>query len=181
MKNKYKRVVLDPHRFLLWDRPSMDPLPGVHPCNSIIAQSFYIINHRVCAGISSNIALSNSFNLSRCYQYFNDNHFILCLPDSKFMPYVLCKFQNRFFKLLLDTGASISIIRAHCLKGTQSFYYPESLIIEGLTKNTSIQTKGHITLNVNFDNQPLELKMHIIDENQNVPFDGIIGSDFFVI
>ena len=83
------------------------------------------------------------------------------------------------FEFLVDTGASISVIKTGKIKNTNLFYQESKPVkINGISRNAPISTVGTIVLDTSYKKYKLPLKFHIIKGVNNIPFDGIIGNDF---
>lgn len=92
--------------------------------------------------------------------------------------YIITNYQNIEFKFLIDTGASVSLIKLEKLKLTKSKYNPsETLVLNGLSANSPVNTIGSIKMSLQFFNQTIDTKFHIVKQESNIPFDGIIGND----
>jgi hypothetical protein len=73
----------------------------------------------------------------------------------------------------------VSLIRTEKLKQTNLFYNPnETLTLNGLSANASVNTIGSVILKPQLNNHQLDMKFHIVKENANIPFDGLLGNDF---
>lgn len=92
--------------------------------------------------------------------------------------YICTKYQDIEFKFLIDTGASVSLIKLEKLKQTKSKFNPsEALTLNGLSANAPVQTIGSIKMPLQFHSKSLNVKLHIVKQESNIPFDGIIGND----
>lgn len=84
-----------------------------------------------------------------------------------------------YFTFLIDTGAKVSLIKIPKLKLTDLNFNPhEKMLLHGINKSEPIETAGTITLSIKFhDKHEFNPKFHIIRDNTNIPFDGLIGND----
>jgi hypothetical protein len=83
------------------------------------------------------------------------------------------------FKFLVDTGASVSLIKTEKLKRTKLLYNPsEILTLDGLSANAPITTAGSVILKPTFHDKQLDIKFHIVKGPSRIPWDGILGNDF---
>lgn len=81
--------------------------------------------------------------------------------------------------LLVDTGANNSIIKAHSLNNQTVFYDSEKLTIKGIDVKTEYtKTCGFTFLNFNVSDNKFTNKFHVINTPSNIPYDGLLGSDF---
>lgn len=99
---------------------------------------------------------------------------------------------DTLFKFLLDTGASVSLIKADslariptCYRHLLKFNPDDAIFLKGLNKApTPIKTSGSTCMNFYFENEvnkikyPIKMNFNIVNEENNIPYDGIIGSDF---
>lgn len=93
-----------------------------------------------------------------------------------------CVESLRTLKFLIDTGAHISVIlvRPNVIKSGTQIYHDDMINITGVGKGTTLRTLGYSLLHLKpFLSEPGH-KFHLLkDEGHNIPFDGIIGHDFF--
>lgn len=81
--------------------------------------------------------------------------------------------KNNNVKLLVDTGASICLIKRRFLKNS-FLNLQDQITINGITG--SKETLGSQEIQLNFENLHKWYKFHIVDDN--FPVEGIIGADF---
>jgi hypothetical protein len=130
---------------------------------------------------NSNRAQTNQQNISK-----------LNIPSAKILSsenhnlmYVLIpspQAATKNFKLVIDPGASKSIIKARSLDGKTFFYEDEILTINGVSEDSPIETLGYSFLNLEItdENKPIQHKFHIINCPSGIPFDGLIGNDLLL-
>lgn len=99
----------------------------------------------------------------------------MCLGNH--MPYI--QFESRIakfgiLKLLIDTGASISIIKSQSLKNKFKINKNEIIEINGVNKEVTNKTLGTTNITINDTTH----KFHVICEQTNIPYDGILGHDY---
>lgn len=87
------------------------------------------------------------------------------------------KSPNKKFKFLIDTGASVSLIKANKLTPESYFTSREKLNLLGLSPNNPVETVGSCKIPLHHSNGEFIAKFHIINQATNVPFDGLIGDD----
>ena len=101
------------------------------------------------------------------------------LSTSDNASYINVNYKNIKFRFLLDTGASISIIKLQKLKLTNLRYNPkDNIIINGLSVEAPVSTVGSITLPLQIHNKTFDCKFYVVKQESNIPFDGLIGNDF---
>lgn len=83
---------------------------------------------------------------------------------------------------MIDTGANVSLIKTAKLKQTNLMYNPnDTVILNGLSTNSPINTLGSVILTPCLNNNHLNIKFQIIkEETTNVPFDGLLGNDYLL-
>lgn len=85
------------------------------------------------------------------------------------------------FKFLIDTGASVSLIKTDKLKQTPLYFNPnDKVMINGICPNKQILTTGSVNLEPIFDGYKTKIKFHIVKGPTNIPFDGLLGNDFLL-
>lgn len=85
-------------------------------------------------------------------------------------------------KFLVDTGAHISVIlvRPEVIKTGTPIYYDDMVKITGVGKGVILHTLGYSLLHLEPFLTNSGHKFHLLrDEGHNIPFDGILGHDFF--
>ena len=81
-------------------------------------------------------------------------------------------------KLLLDGGAEISLVKSTSLSQNTLVFNDHTMKLEGISKNTIVDTLGYVYLSIHMeDSSEAEIKFYVVDENTNIPYDGIIGND----
>lgn len=110
----------------------------------------------------------------RAHIYFDTSesdldYIILQSPSSK------C--PDKTLKLLIDNGASISLIKEASLSN-YSLTNSTPIVLTGLSREASVYTKGETNLEFNIDEKTLKSNFQLIDNHTNIPFDGLIGRDF---
>ena len=81
-------------------------------------------------------------------------------------------------KLLVDTGADVSLIKANMIDD-EATYNPENAItLQGMNSN-NIRSFGTVKCNVQFKDAVLEHEFHLAPKSLNIRYDGIIGTNFF--
>ena len=81
-------------------------------------------------------------------------------------------------KLLVDTGADVSLIKANMIDA-EATYNPENAItLQGINSN-NIRSFGTVKCNVQFKDAVLEHEFHLAPKSLNIRYDGINGTDFF--
>lgn len=93
----------------------------------------------------------------------------------KGLSYVLVSINEKNLRFLVDTGASISLIRYDCLPSNFTFT-GETVQLKGITGN--ISNKGIVKLNILIGHFQKQHKFCVID-NIECSVDGILGIDFF--
>lgn len=127
--------------------------------------------------IKSNSYCHNTFTLGQNKKHYAEHSIFLTEENTS---YIRVKYQGIEFTFLLDTGANVSLIKLPKLKQTKSTYNPnEILTLNGLSANAPVQTIGSIKMNVEVYNKAFNIKFHIVKQETNMPFDGLIGNDFF--
>lgn len=86
------------------------------------------------------------------------------------------------FKFLIDTGAGTSLIKSPKLQKINSICDPsDTMSFTGLCANASVHSIGTVELNLKVYDETFPAKFHVIQQESNIPFDGIIGNDFLEI
>ena len=80
--------------------------------------------------------------------------------------------------LLVDVGASVTIIKTKCLNLETQVLLEESSIIKGITSSKTIQTIGSAILKFMFDGRQINHKAQLVQSNTTIPVDGLLGNDF---
>lgn len=78
---------------------------------------------------------------------------------------------------MVDSQADISVIKFSCIKAFTLFNKNNIINITGVT-NQSITTLGTICTNLIFQGYFIPQIFHVVDDNFNIPTDGILGKDF---
>lgn len=85
---------------------------------------------------------------------------------------------SQTFKLLIDTGAGVSLIKANKLTAQTHFNSKEKILLHGLNPNNPVETVGSCQLPLKINDDEFFVKFHILNQVTNVPYDGLIGKDF---
>lgn len=80
---------------------------------------------------------------------------------------------------MVDTGASASLIKACKLTPDTKFNSKEKLTLLGLSPNNPVKTIGTCNIPLENESNAFMVKFHILNEATNVPYDGLLGKDFF--
>jgi hypothetical protein len=73
----------------------------------------------------------------------------------------------------------VSLIKTEKITKTKLFYDPnDTLILNGLSANSPVETVDSIILTPRIHDYSLKMKFHIVRDNANVPFDGLLGNAF---
>lgn len=91
--------------------------------------------------------------------------------------YLKIGFDENMYVFLVDTGASISVLKVNCLPTSFSIDESNIISISGIT-DEEVSTSGTAQVCVRARNSAYEHEFHIVNENFPVPVDGIIGLDF---
>lgn len=86
---------------------------------------------------------------------------------------------ERPIKLLIDTGASLSLIASDLIPRDMPRNEREINLYGVVGKDASIKTKGIVYTILMFDNQFLYMASHLIDRKYAPKYDGFLGFDFF--
>ncbi|XP_039315510.1 uncharacterized protein LOC113006333 [Solenopsis invicta] len=78
--------------------------------------------------------------------------------------------------LLLDTGATITLIKVGSLKG-ETKMREERMTLTGVTGH-KIHTIGKIRATINIGNQKIRHTMHVVKDDFPIDYEGILGIDF---
>lgn len=88
------------------------------------------------------------------------------------------RYSKKPLCLLIDTGASVSVIKRSCLS-TEPELSQEIIKLKGINDTESYsETLGSFLMTFNISNSDLSYKFHVIGDTINLDTDGIIGSDF---
>lgn len=95
-------------------------------------------------------------------------------------PYFECMCQGKIFKFLIDTGASVSLLKYHEKIDAINLNVNtnDKITLTGLSANAPVETAGSCILNLNINSQHVPVKFHLVKHNHNLPHDGILGNDF---
>ena len=78
----------------------------------------------------------------------------------------------------MDTGANVSLIKHSKIIGTNTFCDPsEKIILSGLG-TSPVHTAASMTFDGEIYGHKVPIKIHIVKQDCNIPFDGLIGNDF---
>lgn len=86
--------------------------------------------------------------------------------------------DDKTLKFLIDTGAAISLIKATSLTKFQ-ILNDKPIILNGISPNSPIHTLGDTELQLSYHDNSINAIMHVINADTNIPFDGLLGDDFF--
>lgn len=119
--------------------------------------------------------LSNS-TLSRVHS----RAYKILISNNTKNPYIECMFQNRLYRFLIDTGASVSLLKYQrdIDFSTINLDSDDKIILTGLSANSPVETAGSCVINLIMDSNNIRAKFHLVKENHNLPHDGILGNDF---
>ncbi|KAH9628335.1 hypothetical protein HF086_005785 [Spodoptera exigua] len=92
--------------------------------------------------------------------------------------YIATSLSTQPLCLLIDTGASISLVKLSSLTNVPELSREIAKIKGFNNTNTHSETLGTRQLHFNLNNNRREYKFHLVDDNINLEYDGIIGSDF---
>lgn len=84
---------------------------------------------------------------------------------------------KRAVRLLLDSGASASFISSRLIRGGTRVNTNEKITAISATGHT-VSTVASVVCSLFVNEQPIQHKMHIFDENISIAADGILGFDF---
>lgn len=87
------------------------------------------------------------------------------------------KSKDKVLKFLVDTGASISLVKSASLNHYEITNH-NPITLNGLSPNAPLQTLGETNLELVFRNSKIRTNFHVLDSDSNIPFDGLIGDDF---
>lgn len=95
-------------------------------------------------------------------------------------PYIFIKtnLSDRPLKLLIDTGASLSLISNEIISDNTHKKNCQINLYGLIGKEMSIRTHGMINGNLIMQNQLLDTTFHIVDKKYSGPGDGYLGYDF---
>ncbi|CAF4952206.1 unnamed protein product [Pieris macdunnoughi] len=106
---------------------------------------------------------------------YNKIHNVTSNPSEKYLPFVEVQtsVSTKRLKLLVDSGASISLIKKSSIQNMPEID-EHTITFSGIgTADKPMKSFGRIPIEFN----SLKYRFHIID-NINFPYDGIIGNDF---
>lgn len=125
------------------------------------------VDNKISIG-SSNV-INKIMNYSSCKQKVFKNEVSVQVAQSAF--------TNTTF--LLDTGASVSLIKISSLKDEVQVYINRTIQIKGITSDI-ITTLGVVFLNISISNaQNIRHAFHVVPSNFPISSHGILGQDFF--
>jgi len=78
--------------------------------------------------------------------------------------------------MLVDTGATITLMKIKHLKG-ETLIYDEKVTLIGATGQTT-DTLGVIKARIPLGNKLIKHKVHIVEDNFSIRHEGILGADF---
>lgn len=92
---------------------------------------------------------------------------------------VKCVVNNRSYEFLLDTGATVSIVKRHVLKGYNVIEpLSQGMLITGISEQL-LPVIGICDLLLYFQNNAFGHKFIVAENNLPLSVDGLIGIDFF--
>ncbi|CAH4023818.1 unnamed protein product [Pieris brassicae] len=106
---------------------------------------------------------------------YNKIHNVTSYPSEKYLPFVEVQtsVSTKLLKLLVDSGASISLIKKSSIRNMPEID-EHTITFSGIgTADKPMRSFGRIPIEFNSP----RYRFHIID-NINFPYDGIIGNDF---
>lgn len=83
------------------------------------------------------------------------------------------------FKILLDTGADINLIKKSALDNISTFTKSRRLLIQGIGREKT-RTLGKVTLQLVINNVPIKTELHVVRDNIVGKFDIFLGSNFII-
>lgn len=113
-----------------------------------------------------NVTISNLFFTT------NDLTYVLFYSNS-------CNSPDKALKFLIDTGASISLVKTSSLNNFQ-LSNTNPIILNRLSVNSPIQTLGETIIELEIHNHKINVNIQTIDVPTNIPFDGLLGDDFLI-
>lgn len=90
----------------------------------------------------------------------------------------LSKSSDKTLKFLVDTGASISLIKSSSLCNISNSN-SKSIVLNGLSLNAPVKTQGELILELEIHKKKFNVQFQLLTEETNIPFDGLLGDDFF--
>lgn len=93
--------------------------------------------------------------------------------------YVKTNLSDRPIKLLIDTGASISIIASNIITN-ETKILDFTVKLSGIVKSASVETKGLVHGVLQMSNCLLGTAFHLVDKEHAGPADGYLGYDFLM-
>jgi len=186
--NSNTNLLIDDHQYLPYStggRANLNFKKGINN-NSLYSkrgQSNYSIIHSENDSSDNDIQASGmrySRNSIFTYAILNDySEEDTIIRDNHY--YLSCLINGFPFRFLTDTGASVSLIKIAKMQHIDyKIDHNDKIVLKGLGANMPINTAGSCLLNLSLiNNEVLKIKFHVVsDPNSNIPFDGIIGTDF---
>jgi hypothetical protein len=82
------------------------------------------------------------------------------------------------FKLLIDTGADVSLLKYNSIKDGTAYNHVKTLNVRGISSGTE-RTLGELQVKLIVANYETEHTFHVVGDGVNTPYDGLIGRNFF--
>ncbi|KAL0269063.1 UNVERIFIED_CONTAM: hypothetical protein PYX00_010798 [Menopon gallinae] len=83
------------------------------------------------------------------------------------------------FRFLVDTGASVNLVKACKLTPETRFKKAERITLQGISPGRPVQTEGTCQIPLRFGSEITTAQFQILNQPPNVPSDGLVGKDFF--
>lgn len=87
------------------------------------------------------------------------------------------KSNDGVLKFLVDTGASVSLIKASSLNKV-SIDSTNSISLNGLSPNAPVLTAGETNIELSIRGNKINVDFQLLDSPTHIPFDGFLGDDF---
>jgi transposase InsO family protein len=81
-------------------------------------------------------------------------------------------------RLLIDTGAELCLLNCRSLKDGTGYRPGTALNVRGISSKVE-RTLGEVDVKLMIGNYEIEHKFHIVGEGIDIPYDGVLGKDFF--
>lgn len=95
-------------------------------------------------------------------------------------PYIMLEtnLTKRPLKMLVDTGASLSIVSSHVIENSLPFRDTKFNLYGFGSASAGVQTRGIIDATATINNCDVGISLHVIDKTWGSPADGFLGFDF---
>ena len=91
------------------------------------------------------------------------------------------KNPGKSLQLMLDTGSSINVIKACKLTPETKFNSKEKIKLQGIGHSQqALETVGSCVIPLRIEDKVIPTKFHILNQTTNIPYDGLLGKEFFV-